>query len=264
MSACQDKSSDIAIWVKPESTTISCAEYYNVETKDGIFTNNVWNKHAAKQDPWSQCLEKRTIGGSTQYGWSWSWPRGRRVVYSQPQIKVGSSPWAPEPKFDSSFPLKISDLTKLSISHDIEVHSNGQHNTATTMWLTTEPYKGNKPKLSIIAVELMVWTYSTANHFNPAGRKRGELRVGDMTWEVWYQKDWEDKSMVNNNNWISVSFKAGTSSMKAEIPALTLLNYAIQQKLIPEGLFVADVELGNEIMSGDGIAWVKTFRVIHE
>jgi hypothetical protein len=34
--------------------------------------------------------------------------------------------------------------------------------------------------------------------------------------------------------------------------------------LIPEGLFVADVELGNEIMSGDGIAWVKTFRVIHE
>jgi hypothetical protein len=262
--SCKNESGQHEQWVKPDSVTISCDEYFTVNTKQGILTNNVWNKHAAKNEAWSQCLEKRTIDGEVQFGWSWSWPLGRRVIYSQPQIKIGASPWAPEEKFDSSFPLKISDLKRLDISHLLEISTNGDHNTATTMWLITEEYRGSKPNKSVIAAEIMIWTYSTAGHFNPAGRKLSEININDTAWEVWHQKDWSDKSGVNDNKWVNVSFRAKESSMSAKIPGLKLLDYAIQEKLISEDLFIADVELGNEIMSGAGITWIKEFNVLYE
>ncbi|MDU0354097.1 glycoside hydrolase family 12 [Paraglaciecola aquimarina] len=252
------------VWVKPESTTINCGDYYSLKTELGIINNNVWNKHAAADDTWSQCLEKKIVGGETVFGWSWAWPVGRQVIYAYPQIKIGSSPWAPEPKFDSAFPLKISELKKLEIAHDVEILTNGEHNIATTTWLVSEPYTGSKPNPAVITAEIMIWTYATDGHFSPAGRKRGELTVNGITWEVWYQKEWDDKSGMNDNKWVSVSFKAKQSSMHAMIPALHLLNYAVQESLIPDNLYVADVELGNEIMSGSGITWVKAFSVHYQ
>lgn len=261
---CSNDAKENDTWVKPDSITISCDNYFSITTEDGVITNNVWNMNAASTDSWSQCLEKREIEGKTQFGWSWSWPLGRNVIYSQPQIKIGASPWAPEPKFNNAFPLKISDLKKLNISHHIDVSTNGNHNTTTTMWLITEPYTGSSPNKSIIAAEIMIWTYATEGHLNPAGHKRGEITIEDTTWEVWHQKDWEDKSGANDNKWINISFRSKKSSLKANIPALRLLRYAIENNLISDDLFIADVELGNEIMSGSGIAWVKDFRVVFE
>ncbi|MGO4892945.1 GH12 family glycosyl hydrolase domain-containing protein [Flavobacterium sp. W21_SRS_FM6] len=248
-------------WVKPKSVVVSCDEYYNLETKYGVLTNNVWNKHAAENDSWEQCIEKLNIDGIVQYGWSWSWPFERRVIYSQPQIKMGASPWAPEPKFNDSFPLKISKLEKLIITHELDISSNGEHNNVTTMWLLSEAYRGDKVRPDLIKAEVMIWTYSTKNHFDPAGKRHGELKIGSDVWEVWYQKDWHDKSGVNDNQWISLSFKAQKSSMKASIPALELLQFAVDKGLISKDLYIADIELGNEIMSGSGITWIKELSV---
>ncbi|WP_444911318.1 GH12 family glycosyl hydrolase domain-containing protein [Microbulbifer sp. PAAF003] len=262
--SCATKVSNGSGWVKPETTTISCEDFHNVPTKLGILTNNVWNKYAAEDDPWSQCLEKRLVEGELQFGWSWSWPLGRRVIYSQPQIKIGSSPWAPESKFDDTFPLKISSLANLDISHHTESKSSGDYNTATTMWLTSEAYRGRKPNRSVIAAEIMIWTYFTGGHFNPAGIKHSEVSINDSVWEVWYHKNWKDMSGVNDNNWVYVSFRAKQPSMIATIPGLELLNYAVRNSLIPKGLFIADIELGNEVMSGSGITWVKDFTVDYQ
>ena len=248
-------------WIKPDSVTISCDEYYNLETDLGVFTNNVWNKHAAETDPWKQCIEKRTVDDIVQYGWSWSWPFERRVIYSQPQIKIGASPWAPYPRFNDAFPLKVSELKTLNINHELEVLSNGEHNNVTTMWLISEPYKGIDVRSDLIAVEVMIWTYSTKNHFKPAGKQYGEFQFGGEVWEVWYQEDWDDKSGVNDNKWTSLSFRLKQSSMKVSIPALVLLQFAVSEGLISEDLYIADVELGNEVMSGSGMTWVKKFAV---
>jgi hypothetical protein len=248
-------------WIKPDSTTISCQDYFSLETKQGVLTNNVWNKHAAKKDPWEQCLEKKTINGEVHYGWSWSWPSGRNVIYAQPQIKVGSSPWAPTPKLDDSFPLKIIGLSQLDISHEIEVSTNGNHNTAITMWLISEPYEGKETNTDIIVAEIMFWTDSTKGHFDPAGQKLTEVKIANNIWEVWYQKDWSDTSGIQKNKWTNVSFRLKKSSKKAFIPALSLLMFAVKKELISEDWYIADIELGNEIMDGAGITWIKEFSV---
>ncbi|SMF24204.1 Glycosyl hydrolase family 12 [Alteromonadaceae bacterium Bs31] len=262
--SCKGKPENNMHWEKPESITIDCSDYFNLKTSQGVLNNNVWNKNAANSKPWSQCLEKRVVEGENQFGWSWSWPTGRRVIYAYPQIKIGASPWAPEPKMDTAFPLKISELKKIDISHELEISTNGDHNIATTMWLVNEAYKGDKANTAIIAAELMIWTYSTAAHFDPAGQNIGELTVGDTQWQVWYQNDWQDQSGANSNQWAIVSFRNKKPSMSARIPAMGLLQYALRKGLISKDLYIADVELGNEIMSGSGISWVKEFKVHYE
>ena len=256
--SCQQKT---ASWTKPESITLNCDEYVSIETEQGILNNNVWNKFAADKDDWSQCLEKRLVDSVFQYGWSWSWPKNRRVIYAYPQIKVGSSPWLPMPKYDSRFPLKISKLKELLISYDVETHSNGNYNLATTMWLINEPNKSNEPNPDIIAAEIMIWTFATKNHFSPAGKKYKEFRDSDNEWEVWLDKDWTDKSGKNDNRWTNITFKAKDFSVKSKIDGLALLNYAIQENMISPDLLISDIELGNEVMSGSGLTWIKEFGI---
>ncbi len=261
--SCQSKQAP-PIWVKPETTTIACDDYYSLKTELGIFNNNVWNKHAAEKDAVSQCLEQREIDQATQYGWSWSWPEGRRVIYAYPQVKVGSSPWAPEPRFDDRFPLQLSTLKELRVHHDLEIDAVGEYNVATTLWLTREAHQGNKPELSNIVAEVMIWTFATEGHFNPAGSKVGELIVEGKVWEVWTERDWSDPSGMNNNKWISLSFRVQDTSLKFDVGVMELLEHALQEGLIPPNLLIADVELGNEVMEGSGLTWVKAFGVIIE
>ena len=262
ITSCQKETVESIKWIKPDSFTISCEDYFSQQTNLGILNNNVWNKQAAKENARSQCIEKREVNGITQYGWSWTWPANRRVIYSYPQIKIGASPWAPEPKFDNRFPLEILSLKTLNISYNVETITNGEHNLATTMWLTNKPYSGNKPDPSVIAAEFMIWTYTTKNHFNPAGEKYSEIKIGNTLWEVWFNKNWSDTSGVNDNKWAYLTFKSDQSFLKADFNALKMLEYAIQEKLIDADLFIADVELGNEVMSGSGMTWIKEFNVL--
>lgn len=244
-----------------EVEILGCGDYLAKPTANGILYNNVWNKLAAEDNEWTQCLKQRTVNDTVQHGWSWEWPRGRQVIYAYPQIKLGASPWAPEPAMDTRFPAQISTLKKFDVSFEVETETDGDHNLATSMWLTESPVKGDKPDSSTIAAEVMIWTYSTKGHFNPAGKKHGTIKTGDSEWEVWLEKNWKDMSGQNKNRWVYLTFRAKTQSLKAEIDIKKLLDYAVAEQIITSDLYVADIELGNEIMSGSGVTWVHSFQI---
>lgn len=262
LSSCGRSAPEPSRWTKPDSIVVGCEDYQSFETKYGVLYNNVWNKHADESGDGVQCIESRGVGGSIQYGWSWSWPEGKRVIYAYPQIKVGSSPWAPEPRFDERFPKKISSLQRFELNFDVETVTDGDHNLAASLWLTTEPIKGGDPNPSVIAAEIMIWTYSTERHFDPAGRKFAEVEIDGGWWEVWVDKNWKDASGVNDNRWTYVTFRSKEQSMSASLGLLKLLEYAVEHQIVSEELYVADLELGNEIMSGSGITWINSFEVL--
>jgi len=169
-----------------------------------------------------------------------------------------------QPKTETSFPLKISNLKKLDISHKLEIDAYGQHNTATSMWLVNQPFNSTMANPSVIAAEVMIWTHATKKHFNPVGNKVSELAIDDVTWEVWYKKDWVDQSGANNNKWSIVTFRTKKPNHKIQFSALKLLQHAIELEFIPDNLYIADVELGNEVKYGSGLTWVKEFKVDYE
>ncbi len=262
LASCGRNDSKPSSWVKPESTVLGCEDYQSIAIEYGVLYNNVWNQQADDGGNAVQCLESREVDGVVQYGWSWSWPQGKQVIYAYPQVKVGTSPWAPKPGFDDRFPAKISSLQALEIAFDAETVTDGNHNLAASMWLTNSAIQGDEPDPSLIAAEVMVWTYSTSGHFDPAGKKLSEVQIDDARWEVWVDRNWKDVSGLNENRWVYLTFRSTQNSMKASIDLLKLLTYAIKREIITAELYVSDLELGNEIMGGSGVTWIKLFDVV--
>lgn len=260
LTACQ-RDAGSALWTAPGSTVMGCEDYQAVMTPDGILYNNVWNKYAAKDRAWSQCLLMRNIDGAPQYGWSWNWPVETRAVYGYPQIKRGKSPWDPKTSMDERFPARISSVHSLEVAYDVETSGDGDHNLSTSLWLTREPVRGDQPNRDAIVAEVMIWTYATPGFFPPAGKKHGEVQTGDTSWEVWVDENWGDTSGINDNHWVYLAYHAVRPSLKAKFDARKLLQYAVDEGLISPEFYIADAMLGNEVMGGSGETWVKSFSV---
>lgn len=260
LSACNKESTGKVAWEKPVTQTISCDDYYSETTPNGTLYNNVWNKHAAQKLSWSQCLEKNPSNGL--YGWSWAWPANKNnVIYAYPQIKLGTSPWDPTLNLYSEFPLENSLINSLVIEHELDVQGNGEHNVATSLWITNTTEIGNTPNPSAILAELMIWSYATPNHMNPAGTHTDSFEIGGQTWEVWVDKNWSDASGANNNKWVYITFRAKNKSLRAKFDVIDFTNYAVEHQILPDVFYIADIELGTEIMSGSGLLWIKQFNV---
>ena len=260
LSACDTGAKNESSWIKPPTETINCSDYFSESIPNGILYNNVWNKNAAKTFQWTQCLEKDPATGL--YGWSWIWPTNiNKVIFAYPQIKRGTSPWDPQPDVKSEFPLDSATLRSLVIEHELLIQGDAEHNVATSLWLTNTDNIGDKANPSIIIAELMIWTYETPKHMNPAGRNTGTIEVNDQTWEVWVDKNWSDASGANDNKWVYITFRAQDKNTKAKYDVIKFTDYAIEKQILPEQFYIADIELGTEIMRGSGLVWVKQFDI---
>jgi len=208
-------------WVKPETITLGCESYKSIPVNGAVLYNNVWNSGAAKDYQWTQCLEQKPKGADAIYGWSWC----------------------------------------LVVSHDLSIDADGQHNVATSMWLTNSSSIGDVQNKSIITAEVMVWTFATAKHMNPAGQKIGTIEQDGEKWSVWLDKSWGDASGQNENRWIYVTFKAENFHLSSKFDVAALLNNELLSELNFQQSYIADIELGTEIMRGQGLVWVNDFDV---
>lgn len=240
---------------------LGCENYQSISVDKGILYNNVWNYKAAKDFPWEQCLVQKPNSSPPVYGWAWRWPENGRNIYGYPQIKRGVSPWDPLPKTTEKLPIQLKLLDSLIVSHELEINADAEFNVATSMWMTNTPDIGDKPNPLVITAEVMVWTYTTAKHLSPAGEEVGVITVDAKDWSVWVNKNWGDASKQNDNKWVYVTLKAETESLINSFDAVKLLNDPIFRDLNLDESYIADIELGTEVMRGRGVVWVKGFDI---
>ena len=243
--------------VLPDHQEITCDDYATHVIANGVLYNNVWNKRAADNAGYRQCLVMHGDGQSIRYGWSWDWPVSSRHIFAQPQIKIGSSPWDPNPKFGDDLPLRVSEISEMKLAHDLDVISNGNFNIAATMWLTHQEI----PNRDSIAAELMIWTYYTPGQLRPGGSKVDTFMIDGLEWQLWEQLEWGDKSGVNQQQWRHTAFRLAEPKLKVEFDAHALIVKAVERGSIDSMWYVADLELGTELMGGQGLAWVDQFDV---
>lgn len=256
---CIDRTSELEDWTEPAHTVTGCTDYYKVVSHQKIFYNNVWNKNAAGNFPWQQCIVSSPEGGASQYGWKWSWPDKGKDIFGYPQVRYGVSPWDPVPKIDSRFPLHIETLEKLGVSFELELSAVGEHNVATSFWVIDHSELGDVPQKESIYAEVMVWNFYTDQHISPAGQKITEVSVDDAKWSVWFESSWRDQSGVNENTWSYVTFRAENTCLNCQFDLIALFNALPTGMLDLKHKYLANVELGTEIMRGKGLVWVKKF-----
>lgn len=259
LSSCQPKVEKI-VWAKPATEQITCADYATAPTASATLYNNVWNKQAAKSFQWRQCLEKDPVSGD--FGWSWSWPDDGNAIFGYPQIKIGTSPWAPDAAAHPDFPLDLRRARSVIVEHQLQIAGNSELNIATSMWLTNTDKIGTTQNSAVIVAELMIWTYSSPGHMNPAGKHVEDIEFDGVAWEVWVERDWSDASGANENKWVYLTFRAKQNMFSAKFDAINFTRYGIQKRLLAPASFIADIEVGTEIKQGSGLAWVKKFSTV--
>lgn len=228
----------------------------------GDLQNNIGNAHTAAEFDWTQCLAMRTLDANTQYGWYWQWPEDGNKVYAQPQITLGNSPWLQHNQIKSGYPISIKQLDKLDIDYNLDILTDGELNLATTLWLTHSDTIKTEIDKSNIAAQVMVWTYSSDDFYdNPAGEEVGEVIINGIEWEVWWDQNWQDMSGKNKNNWVYLTFRTSQPLMQIKFDAAEMLRHGIEQKFITSDLYIADIQLGTEIMSGTGQVWLNHYQV---
>lgn len=255
-SSSSGSSSDSA-WTDP---TISCASNYKYSAPAGQMLNNVWNGSAAGTYAWSQCLVRRRVNGSTQYGWTWDWPdRGNTgPVFAYPEIGVGSSPWTNGPQGDSRFPVQVSTVKSMVVSYDIETTNvTGSRNLAAETWITST---GTRPASSSITTEFMIWSETVPSTRTPSGTKRADVTIDNQAWEVWA----DDSGTFGAGGyccWTYVAYRAKNSTPTITYDLKKLIDDAIGRGYVNQNHYITDLELGNEIMGGAGTTWIKDFSV---
>ncbi len=259
-SACSAGSGNTDTWVKPPSETETCEAWAEIRHGSAVYFNNVWNVQAAGDFAWKQCIE-RDPADPERLGFSWHWPDYGSDIYSQPQVKIGVSPWLPLPKLDDRFPVAIADLDTMTVATGVAVEARGEYNIVTTLWLTDTGEIGDEPQPGSIVAEAMFWTDATDGLIDPAGSKVGTVRHGGRDWDIWLNRDWHDVSGENANRWIYLAFVASPGGPAASFDPVALLRSKELSQLGFERAYIADVELGAEIMRGDGLMWIDRFDV---
>ncbi|WP_422398466.1 GH12 family glycosyl hydrolase domain-containing protein [Teredinibacter turnerae] len=244
------------------NTVLSCDAFASHPTPIGRLVNNVWNQQAAGKARWEQCLLQRAGPNGPEYGWRWRWPATPSVVFAQPQITHGNTPWTSHPTPQSGFPIPLAGLDHLTISYAVTTTGDADFNLATTFWLTDLDQVPPQADINSIRAEFMVWSYASDNFFStPAGRKRATVEINGIEWEVWVERRWHDTSGTNDNRWIYIAFRSTKNYLDITYNAAELVHYALQRGFLDSEWSIADIELGNEVMRGTGETWVHKFRV---
>ena len=183
-------------------------------------------------------------------------------MYAQPQITLGNSPWLQHDEIKPGYPIAINQLAKLDIDYSLEILTDGDLNLATTLWLTHSDTISTEIDKANIAAEVMVWTYASDDFYaNPAGEKVAQITIDGVEWEMWVDQNWHDTSGKHNNSWVYIAFRSAQPLLNIKFDAAELLRHSIENSFIPSGLYIADIQLGTEIMSGTGQVWLNHYRV---
>lgn len=230
----------------------------------GELLNNAWNVGAVGSFAWSQCLQERRLGNSVlERGWTWRWPADGSQVYSYPSIAIGAKPWAPGPGNDPRFPRRIADTPRLLVSYEVDTTASGNVNLATSIWFTRSASAPAVPVVADISTEIMIWSDYTPALVSNAGpvTERGQITVDGRAWRVFAADSWGDASGGTPHRWTFVVYVALAPTRTLAFDARRFIDDAIGRGLLNPAHAVANVELGNEISSGSGTTWVRSFSV---
>jgi hypothetical protein len=239
----------------PLGFELSCADSYELDTRVGRLTNNVWNKQAIGDAPYRQCLKARGRGSGREWGWSWSWPVESRTVLAFPQVTFGWKPWNGGMPTDDRLPIAIATIKSLNLTYEIETRAEGKYILSIALWLTRTGRTASAANPSDISADINIWMVGDA--FDPAGAHVGDIAVDDLEFEVWYAADMGDASGANANRWNHVVYRAVSPQLSESLDIDEFVADAVSRGYVSREHYVSSIEIGNEVMSGSGATWIN-------
>ena len=257
LAGCKQAKAPLPSSVDAANVEAYCRDWAKLWNSGFVYENNVWNQGSIERENRAQCLLKRVVDGKVQYGWRWQWPRGSGNVKAYPEVIYGHKPW-----FASSttvnLPRRISTINELTVIYGIEMQARGRYNLALDVWVTNS----DSPTPATITHEIMIWVGDRRRAWEPSpGYLAKRVTVGGATYDLYIRPyaEWLKEHGAPDVTYIA--FNARTAQLSGKIDVKQFLDYLTANGHLPADGYVASVELGNEIMSGTGELWLKSYEI---
>ncbi len=226
-----------------------CSDFGTFSNPPYVLENNTHGKEMAI---FTQCVHYATQSGQVFYKWNWTWPYlGSLKVRGYPEVIFGQKPWMPT-STTTALPRKISTISRIDSTFNINSVGTGVFNTAYDLWILTGPTPtfDSSGKPTNIHSEVMIWTDNQG--LPPAGGVIGVETTTEGTYNLYrdYFPDWKYLAFVRN-----VPITSGVLDLRE---FLTIL---VNRSEIDQNHYLASVEYGNELSHGTGEATLTGFSV---
>jgi hypothetical protein len=238
----------------PGNPVFESEEDYAFAIVDGRYKvlSNPWNK-GATSGRYRQKIFVKEDRGQPVFGWVWKW-RNSTGVATYPEVLVGHSPWQGEVAPNSGFPFQIG-TKQLVVDYDLTTSASGAYNLAFEFW-TVSALPVSKDR---VTSEVMIWV--AGEQLGAAGNVVGKVTLSGNTFTIFQNKSHGDASGSHSNKWSIVSLLLEGTLFKARLDVGEIIDYLVKNGFLNPSDYVADFELGNEVMRGAGMTVVRKFDV---
>ena len=231
---------------------LACEDYQRIIVGDYILYNNVWNK--GQRTDYMQCVFAQTDTPLTVMGWRWDWPGTGRQIKAYPEVMVGNSPWDDAPA-TGSLPVPVSDRD-LFVTYDASVQAKGRWNVALEMWLTSDL----PPTDQNITDEVMIWL--DASELVPGPPTYDIMMIDGVNYSLHVSRGHGDASGGSAANWSYIAFFSREPVLAATLNVGKFLRYLLENEIIQKDRYVASIEMGTEVASGEGEFVLSTYEIM--
>jgi len=257
LSACaseQARQHDVALPSLPDSEIAGLCGDWQYQSIDAyVVENNVWN--AKGIHGYKQCVGmKRSATAGMDFAWDWSWPASSEVR-AYPEIVYGLKPWAAQ-STTPDLPRQVDVLKSLQTHFSYDMARNGAGNLAFDLWLTSTATRPEGAANTPLRHELMIWLDNWGS-LRPFGQYRETIRINNIDWELYTgTATWGPKP------WQYIAYRATSPvTQQVSLDIKLFLDHLQARKIIDGKDWVASVELGNEIASGQGSTRIREFSI---
>jgi hypothetical protein len=144
---------------------------------------------------------------------------------------------------------------KIVVDFDVSMHASGTYDLAFEFWTVTSPQVEKRG----IAHEVMIWL--AENRLGAAGSLVAAATVAGIPFHIYFANNHGDASGANSNTWTIISLVADQPILHGPLDIGAIIDYLVQTRLLNSDVYVACLELGNEVASGSGRTEVRNYAV---
>lgn len=227
---------------------MQCEEAVTAASGSYEVENNVWGKGALTD--WSQCVGATN---STRRGlaarWTWDWKSQDNQVKAFPEVVFGHKPGTAR-STTPLLPRKLGEMRRVIMDYDISTQRSGTGNLSVDIWLTDTPTPTTFA-VPPITHEVMIWL-ETFGPMYAGGEQIDTVSIHGIPYRVYVGEKF-------GLGWRYIAFKPENTPMQpvAQLDLMPYLLYLQTKGLVTPESHVANINLGNEIISGAGTTQVN-------
>ncbi len=228
----------------------NCNEGSTIEYSKYIIENNQWGRAGAGSTSFEQCITvTETAPSAFIASWNYDWPIGTGQVKAYPEIYYGSKFGSQSPN-SPDLPARIDLLSQYSITFHYEesnIDSSDSRNIAFESWF----FPTSDVSFEQVQDEMMVWL-NKSESFYPGGQYVGDVTIDGAVYKF-YTGPFP--------NWTYFAFVREIPVSQGTINWNSFVNYLVQNSYLSSNKYMAGIEFGTEIISGQGTFAINQFDV---